>query len=98
MALQQFQLGRSPLIFSVLGDHADNAEVLLLHGARPDVVDNIGRNALHWATFLGKKYTYYLICRNWILGTLGNLFRQEIYLLFEMYQELDPRYIGQQPF
>ena len=86
MALQQFQLGRSPLIFSVLGDHADNAEVLLLHGARPDVVDNIGRNALHWATFLGKNYTYYLICtKNWILGTLGNnLFRQEIYLLSDM--------------
>ncbi len=47
------QLGRTPLIFAVLGDHPDNAEVLLQNGARPDIVDNLGRNALHWAIFLG---------------------------------------------
>ena len=38
---------------AVLGDHADHAEVLLQNGARPDIVDNLGRNALHWAAFLG---------------------------------------------
>ncbi len=35
----------------------DCVEALLQQGARPDLVDNIGRNALHWATFLGESVT-----------------------------------------
>ncbi len=58
-----FQLGRTPIIFAILGDNPDCVEALLQQGARPDLVDNIGRNALHWATFLGTVIPCYpLVC------------------------------------
>jgi ankyrin repeat protein len=45
--------GRTPLIFSVLGDHSECAEALLKAGALPGIKDKAGRNALHWASHHG---------------------------------------------
>ncbi|RDD37644.1 Inversin [Trichoplax sp. H2] len=47
------QFGRTPLVFSVLGDRVDCAEMLLKAGAKIDVADVDGRTALHWAAHQG---------------------------------------------
>nr|XP_054749543.1 inversin-like [Lytechinus pictus] len=50
---QADQFGRSPLMFAVLADRLDCAEVLIKKGANVDAKDNGGRTALHWATYKG---------------------------------------------
>ncbi|XP_072033819.1 uncharacterized protein [Amphiura filiformis] len=47
------QFGRSPLMFAVLADRLDCAEVLIKIGAKVNVEDNGGRTALHWAAYKG---------------------------------------------
>ena len=48
---QPDQFGRTPLMFTVLADRLDCAEVLIKKGANVDARDNGGRTALHWATY-----------------------------------------------
>lgn len=43
------QFGRTPLIFCVLADRVDCAEILLKAGCKVDQKDETGRTALHWA-------------------------------------------------
>ncbi|XP_030847433.1 inversin-like isoform X1 [Strongylocentrotus purpuratus] len=50
---QADQFGRTPLMFAVLADRLDCAEVLIKKGANVDAKDNGGRTALHWATYKG---------------------------------------------
>ena len=45
------QFGRSPLMFAVLADRLDCAELLLKNGAKVNFEDNGGRTALHWAAY-----------------------------------------------
>ena len=43
------QFGRTPLIFCVLADRHECAEILLKAGCKVDKKDETGRTALHWA-------------------------------------------------
>ena len=43
------QFGRTPLMFCVLADRLECAELLLKSGAQVNMKDNGGRTALHWA-------------------------------------------------
>ena len=43
------QFGRTPLMFCVLADRLECAELLLKAGAQVNMKDNGGRTALHWA-------------------------------------------------
>ncbi|KAL9957900.1 hypothetical protein ACROYT_G034855 [Oculina patagonica] len=47
------QFGRTPLVYSVLGDRLDCAELLLKAGANVSECDMDGRTPLHWATYQG---------------------------------------------
>lgn len=47
------QLGRTALLFAVLGQHSDCVEILMEKGARPDIQDVKGKNALAWAISSG---------------------------------------------
>ncbi|NP_001079230.1 inversin-A [Xenopus laevis] len=50
---QEDQLGRTPLMYSVLGDRRSCAEALLKHGAQVNHPDRSGRTALHLAAQTG---------------------------------------------
>ncbi|KAE8583349.1 hypothetical protein XENTR_v10020487 [Xenopus tropicalis] len=50
---QEDQLGRTPLMYSVLGDRRNCAEALLKHGAQVNRSDRSGRTALHLAAQTG---------------------------------------------
>ncbi|XP_063288600.1 inversin [Pelobates fuscus] len=50
---QEDQLGRTPLMYSVLGDRKACAEALLRHGAQVNRCDRSGRSALHLAAQAG---------------------------------------------
>ncbi|OCT57962.1 hypothetical protein XELAEV_18002831mg [Xenopus laevis] len=50
---QEDQLGRTPLMYSVLGDRRSCAEALLKHGAKVNRPDRSGRTALHLAAQTG---------------------------------------------
>ena len=43
------QFGRSPLMYCVLADRLECAEILLKAGAQVNLRDKGGRTALHWA-------------------------------------------------
>ena len=43
------QFGRTPLMFCVLADRLECAELLLKAGAQTNQKDKGGRTALHWA-------------------------------------------------
>ncbi|KAH3749161.1 hypothetical protein DPMN_183652 [Dreissena polymorpha] len=43
------QFGRTPLMFCVLADRLECAELLLKAGAQTNMKDKGGRTALHWA-------------------------------------------------
>lgn len=45
--------GRTPLVYSVLGDRIDCAKLLLKKGCKVDTKDEQGRTALHWAAHRG---------------------------------------------
>lgn len=47
------QFGRTPLVYSVLGDRLDCAELLLKAGAKVGACDMDGRTPLHWAAYQG---------------------------------------------
>ena len=51
--LQRDKFGRTPLMFAALADYPECAEVLLKHGARPQLKDRSGRTAMHWAAHHG---------------------------------------------
>ncbi|KAM9324217.1 inversin [Gastrophryne carolinensis] len=50
---QEDQLGRTPLMYSVLGDRRTCTEALLRHGAQVNHSDKSGRTALHLAALTG---------------------------------------------
>ena len=43
------QFGRSPLMYCVLADRPECAEILIKAGAQVNLKDKGGRTALHWA-------------------------------------------------
>ncbi|KAK3756744.1 hypothetical protein RRG08_018466 [Elysia crispata] len=47
------QFGRSPLMYCVLADRPDCAEILMKAGAQVNLKDKGGRTALHWAAHKG---------------------------------------------
>ncbi|XP_070570393.1 inversin-like [Ptychodera flava] len=47
------QFGRTPLMFAVLADRLDCAEILLKAGAKVDAKDSGGRTSLHWTAHKG---------------------------------------------
>ena len=46
-------MGRTPLIYSVLVEQMECVILLLKSGADPDIADGDGRTALHWAAYQG---------------------------------------------
>ena len=58
------QFGRSPLMFAVLADRLDCAEVLIKSGAKVNFEDNGGRTALHWAAYKVRVWLIYFCCKN----------------------------------
>jgi len=60
-------MGRTPLIYSVLVEQIECVNLLLKHGANIDKPDSDGRTALHWAAYQGNHKLVKLIiskCKN----------------------------------
>ena len=55
------QFGRNPLIYCVLADRLDCAELLVKAGSQVNFRDKGGRTALHWAAH--KVCTLFLLCK-----------------------------------
>ncbi|XP_067131433.1 serine/threonine-protein phosphatase 6 regulatory ankyrin repeat subunit B-like [Centruroides vittatus] len=58
------KFGKTPLIFSVIGNHVECAIILLKSGARVDNSDKCGQTALHWAAHKGLRRCVRLLLDN----------------------------------